>query len=141
MSYIPRTIYREQASSSGHLMKVSTGCAILDENIAKSTAASTAIKNHGVTVINTTHPRRLEAPVEGCVKHLIFYGTTKAMKVTTIGATINTASTDDVITVTLTSSTAKWRGAEVTLYGASASQWYMGAASMTFATVKLSSST
>jgi hypothetical protein len=120
-------------------MKVSSGCAIHDESIVKSTAASTAIKNHGLTFINTTHPRYIEAPVLGCRKDLVFHGTTKAMKVRTIGALINN-STDDVLTVTITSSTAKHKGHHVTLFGASTVLWYMGA-EVGQLTLKLTSTT
>lgn len=132
-------INRRQPSSSGHIMEVSTGCAIHDFNIAASTAGSTAIKNHGVTVINTTHVRLIETPTSGCEKTLIFHGTTKAMVVRTIGATINN-STDDVLQVTLTSATGKHKGFTAKLYGLSTAKWYMGVEA-NLVGLKLSSST
>lgn len=144
MSHHNGSIYREQLSSTGHKLVVSTGCSIKDENVVLSTAASTAIKNHGLCVINTTHPRLIETPVKGCKKTVIFYGSSKAMKFRTIGATINN-STDDVVTCTFTSSTGMKRGIELNLYGQSTSKWYMGVGpAVTGAggvTLKLSSST
>lgn len=144
MTFHKGTIYKEQPSSSGHSMFVSTGCSIKDENVALSTAASTAIKNHGVTAINTTHVRLIETPVKGCQKTVIFFGSSKAMKFRTISATINN-STDDVVTCTFTSSTGMKRGVEVSLYGQSTAQWYMGVgpnvAGAGGVTMKLSSST
>jgi hypothetical protein len=137
-------INHKQPSSSGQLMDVSTGCAVHDKNIALSTAASTGLKNHGVTVINTTHPRYIEAPIKGCHKVLIFKDTTKAMKVRTLNALINN-STDDVVTVTFTSSTGMKRGLKLDLYGYTTALWYMGVgpavAGAGGVTVKLSSST
>lgn len=144
MTYIKGTIYREQQSSTGQLMKVSTGCSVHDENVGLSTAASTAIKNHGVTIINTTHVRLIETPVKGCRKTIIFHNSTKAMKFRTISATINN-STDDVVTCTFTSSTGMKRGVELNLFGQSTAQWYMGVgcnvAGAGGVTLKLSSST
>ena len=69
-------IYMGQPSSSGQTMGVSTGCTVFDENISLSTAADT-IKNHGVTVCNTTHVRTLGAPYKGVRKKVVFIGTTK----------------------------------------------------------------
>ena len=142
--YSDKLIIMKQPTSSGMLQEISTGCAVHDKNIALSTAASTGIKNHGVTVINTTHPRYIEAPVEGCKKTVVFVGTTKAMKFRTLNAFINN-STDDVVTCTFTSSTGMKRGIELNLYGASTVLWYMGVgpsvAGAGGVTLKLSSST
>lgn len=120
-------------------MDVSTGATIKDFNVARSTAGSTAIKNHGVTFINTTHVRAIEAPTKGCIKTLIFHGTTKPMVAKAIGAKINN-TTDLAVQVTLTSATGKLEGYEVRLYGLSTTRWLMGGAP-NMVTLKLSSST
>jgi hypothetical protein len=142
--YSDKLINRIQPSSSGQIEEVSTGCAVHDKNIVLSTAASTAIKNHGVCVINTTHVRVIEAPVKGCRKTVVLFNSTLAMKFRTAGATINN-STDDVVTCTFTSSTGTIKGVELNLYGYSTSQWYMGVGPTVSGaggvTLKLSSST
>lgn len=138
--YSNRLINQLQPSSSGQIQRVSTGCAIRDFNVVKSTAGSTAIKNHGVVFINTTHVRTIAAPCLGCRKDVIFQGTTKAMVVKTNGAKINN-STDSVLQVTLTSATGKLRGYRVVMYGASTVLWYAGIQGAPLVTVKLSSAT
>jgi len=138
--YNSKLINRLQPTSSGQIQRVSTGCAVRDLNIIKSTAGSTAIKNHGVTFINTTVVRVIEAPCLGCRKDIIFQGTTKAMVIKTAGAKINN-STDSVLQVTLTSATGKLRGYRVVMFGASTALWYAGIQGAPLTTVKLSSAT
>ena len=137
--YPPGSIYRNHLTSTGQTMDVSTGATIKDFNVAKSTAGSTTIKNHGVTFINTTHTRVIQDPVKGSIKTLIFHGTTKPMVVRTALARINN-TTDRAIQVTLTSATGKLEGYEVRLYGLSTTRWLMGGAP-NMVTLKLSSST
>lgn len=129
-----------QPSSSGHTMNVSTGCTVFDENVSLSTAAG-AVKNHGVTICNTTNVRVVDAPVKGVRKKMIFMGTTKGAYLRTGGgATINN-STDDVLAVTLASTIAATHGYPIELFGYSTAQWYMGACPSTSVTLALSSST
>lgn len=141
-SFHSATIYRTQPTSTGHLGYVSTGCAWIDENVAtaKSTAATT-FKNHGLSVVGTTIPNLVAAPQKGIIKDVLFYGTTKAMKLkASTGVTINNA-TDTVVTVTLGTTKLKEIGCPMRLVGMSTSKWWLLMSPSTSVTVTLASAT
>jgi hypothetical protein len=99
---------------------------INDETVNKSTAASTAIANYGVTQLKNGTSEgtwMLEAPVLGVQKVITVSNTTKIFHIKTLSATINN-STDDVLTVT-PSTKMKELGVGFKFYGASTAQWYM----------------
>jgi len=96
-----------------------------DESVGKSTAASTAISNYGVTHIKQASNAvfKFAAPRLGSRKTIIVADTTFVMTIIANAATINN-STDNKIVVSPTTKT-KALGFGFELYGASTSQWYM----------------
>ena len=129
--YNPGTIYRHQASSSGQLMTVSTGCTVLDKNVDLSTSTALS-RNHGVHVISTTKMVTLAHPVKGCRLDVIFLPTTAKGQHFKTGSTaifINSSNGKDFIcTVTYGTSSASIsnHGFRVALFGQSTKQWYTG---------------
>ena len=106
-------------------LKFSNG-AVDDENVGESTAASTAISNYGVTRIMggaASGVWLVAEPVLGAKKTILVSNSTRVHKIRTVNATINN-STDDVISVALSSKTAT-RGIGFDLYGASTVLWYL----------------
>jgi hypothetical protein len=99
---------------------------INDETVNKSTAASTAVANYGVTQLKNATSEGvwvLEAPVLGVKKTILVSNTTKIFHIKTNAATINN-STDDVLTVT-PSTVMKELGVGFNFYGASTALWYL----------------
>jgi hypothetical protein len=129
--YRPGTIYRHQASSSGQLMTISTGCAVLDNNIDKSTSTALS-RNHGVHVINTTKMVTLAHPVKGCRLDIVLQPTSGKGQHFKTGSTaifINSSNGKDfIVTVAFGSSSVSIsnHGFRVALFGQSTKQWYAG---------------
>jgi len=98
---------------------------INDESVGKSSAASTAISNFGVTrcFASANATFKFAAPRLGSRKTIIIADTTFVMTVIANAATINN-STDNKIVVSPTTKT-KALGFGFELYGASTAQWYM----------------
>lgn len=126
MAHHPGTIYRQQPTSTGAIMVVSTGAAIYDQNVVSHTTLSLTLKNHGLSVLNPTTKARftLAAPVKGCRKEIFCY-TTLANKVKThsTACTIN-LTTNKQINFASTGIALARLGVMIELVGESTVNWY-----------------
>lgn len=124
MSYHLRTIYRQQPSSSGQLMTISTGCTVYDQNVGKSTAAAT-LKNHGFTVLAPSAATvfTLAAPVKGCVKEILTYSTQVIKIKTQTGGSINGSTLQNTFAISATTKLNE-QGVYIKFVGASTVAWY-----------------
>ena len=125
MSHQPRTIYRQQPSSTGQIMVASTGCAWRDENIGVSTALAT-LKNHGFSVIRAgaAGVYTLANPVKGCIKDILVLSTyVVKIRLNTTTHKINNSTATRVFSVT---NTTKWDhiGLGIRMVGLSTNSWY-----------------
>lgn len=142
--YPKRAILMEQASSSGQTLTFSSatradfksgstlllesGAVLRNQNIALSTAGSTAI-SPGLTMIASTHVNKLPLPTLGAIRDVLFARTTKAMKISS-GSTlyrINSTATPyrKVLAVTFASTKAAKIGHAVSFRGLSTTMWFM----------------
>ena len=120
------TIYKQQPTSTGQVMYVSTGCKVVDENVSTAgSTLSTTFKSNGFSVISSTHVCTLAAGSKGDVKEILFQGTTLQMALKTAGGMTINNSTDDVITVLLGTTKAKEIGAVAKLTAASTAKWWL----------------
>lgn len=133
MSHQPGTIYRMQPTSTGQQMVVSTGCGITNQNIVKSTAASTNIKNCGISILapSAASVFILGQPYKGCQKTIITHSTL-VMKVKThaAGCKINGSTATKCYSIALTTINNQL-GAKIDLVGYSTMEWYGVAVSLT----------
>jgi hypothetical protein len=117
-------IYRTQDSTS---LVFSTGTSLVNENVLKSTAAAT-VANYGVSIIASTLPVTLSAPIKGCEKSVIFLATTGKKGILKTGSTAiffnSSAGADCVITVTANTSKVSNKGLRINLTGGSTTQWW-----------------
>jgi hypothetical protein len=100
--------------------------AVDNEVVNKTSAASTAITNYGVTRCHASANAtfKFDPPVLGAHKTIIIADTTWVMTIVAAAATINTAAVD-TITVTPTTTVNETIGRSFDFYGASTSVWYM----------------
>lgn len=125
MSHQPGTIYRQQPTSTGQLMIVSTGAAIRDQSVVVSTAAGT-IKNHGLSVLAPSAATvfTLQAPALGCRKEILTYSTlVLKVKTASTGHKINGSTATKVYAISATTKLIK-QGVMIKLIGASTVAWY-----------------
>jgi len=117
MSEYNATYYMEQG---GHTRR--------DENVAKSTAASTGLDNYGWTVVTTTLNQQLDAPKLGAIKDIIVNVTTgKKARIKTGSTAIffnSSNGKDFIIEVTQAKANVSNHGYHLRLVGESTKQWW-----------------
>lgn len=128
----PHSIHMEDSTkwvcSSGGEFEVQSGGKITDDNVVRSTAASTALANYGLTVVNTSLNHTLAAPALGCIKDVVFLATTGKKARLKTGSTaifFNSSNGKDfVIEVTAETSKVSNHGYHMRLRGGSSKQWW-----------------
>lgn len=110
---------------------------VLEDEPTVYSAASTALKNYGVTVLTTKGVYKIEAPSSGCHTKIIATNTTKVIKVVA-GESAKFNSTDTTYSVECASA---YLGCQINLYGASTALWYGAVTRSTDDTVTLTTAT